>query len=477
VNGPPSDLHIKKRAASCERLTAPFSKQESRNDFEASRPSLVNLATFRPFAQGHFPEFIPPEIPPAPLPDGYGYGAGRAVRGGSTPSSFSWAKMDWRIPEQSSVERASVHNDCNFTSASYECLRESEKDELKQRSIGKSKFSKEEVKKFEEDAQGDVNRRIDAEVSIAQRYRDRDRLFSFIKDAYPEESIRLRNCGEHLVIRRRRYCGRFEGWSLLQGCGQRICPFCGRARANSKFKSYWPKFWSYARRHPHETPCAMVLTYKDNSEDWVDLRYKEKLIRTKAALGKLLRRQEFRAHISAGDWSIENSKNSSGNDHVHVHMVVFRRGFWPNENIASLWSEVTDGCGGFSFIKRKDDLRSTLKESLKYSLKPSAVRDWTQDDALQFMEIKGMKLSTRFGGLSGNGKNGFKMTQEELDLFDELEGSEDEIDSVCRSCGREDEWVLDTLCVGRSDVGKELRSRSGDWAVLNIIRSREARAP
>jgi len=306
---------------------------------------------------------------------------------------------------------------------------------------------------------------MDAEVSIAQRYRDRDYICSLIKDAAPEVYVRLKSCGECFVVRRRRFCGRFEGWSLLQGCGQRICPFCGRARANAKFKSYWPKVWVYARRYPYLRPCSIVLTYRDDTEDWVELTQREKLQRTKDSLSKLLRRKEFKAHVSAGIWSVENTKNSNGNDHIHVHLVIFRKGFWPKENLESLWAEVTGGVGGFVWIGAQDDLRSTLKETLKYSLKPASIKDWTTQDAVEFLACKGMRLCTRFGGLSGNGKNGFKMTQEEQDSFDEHEGAEGEIEAVCPSCGRSDEWVLDTLCVGRFNVQRELRFRSGDWAI------------
>jgi len=100
------------------------------------------------------------------------------------------------------------------------------------------------------------------------------------------------------------------------------------------------------------------------------------------------------------------------------------------------------------------------------------VKDWTADDARQFLDCKGLRLTTRFDGLYN-----FKLTESEEEEFAALEAEYDAVDPVCPSCGRVEEWVLDTLCVGRSAVQKELGDRQGDWAILNLIRSREARAP
>jgi len=476
--GPP-DL-ARKRGGHPTKKTTPDSIEDNRDGFETSRLSFVKIATFSPSAQSQLYNFIEPEIPPDSFPDSYGYGAGRAVRGNSTPSSFSWAKINWRVPEQSPAQSTSLDSDGKFASALYGCPSELEKGESKSGFTGKSKKSKKskkkfteaEVQEFEKDAEGDIDRRGKADRSIAQRYEDRDFICSLIKDSHPLEYERLRRCGDHIVIKRRRYCGRFEGWGLIQGCGQRICPFCSRARANAKFRDIWPVVWAYAQRHSYLLPCSIVLTYSDDTPEWAELTQRQKIERTQKALGKLLRRLEFKQHITAGIWSIENTKNASGNDHMHCHLVVFRRASWANEYIAALWSEVTAGVGGFTYIKAQDDLRSSLQHTLKYSLKPASTKDWTAQDAIEFMACKGMRMTTRFGGLYN-----FKLTESEEERFAALEAEYDAVDPICPSCGRVEEWILDTLCVGRTAVRKELGDRYGDWAILSIIRSREARAP
>jgi len=473
-DGPP-----KEKAAPPERDAAFLNLTKNRADIEADGVSAFSVPTFALGAQSRFPEFIPSETPPD-LFQGYGYGSGRAVRGDSSPSSFSLARINWRIPEESSAKTHSLDNDCKLTSASRGCLCESEKDErgswftrkFKKAKKSKRKFTEAEVEGFKQDAQEDVGRRHDAHLSISRRYENIDVLCGLLEDSHPIECDKLRRCGQHIVIKRRRYCERFEGWGVIQGCGLRICPFCGRARANAKFRDIWPVVWAYAQRHTYLLPCSIVLTYADDTPEWAELTQREKIKRTQAALRKLLRRLEFKQHIPAGVWSVENTKNASGNDHTHVHLVVFRKASWANEHIESLWSEVTDGIGGFTYIKAQDDLRSSLQHTLKYALKPASVKDWTAEDARQFMDCKGIRLTTRFGGLYG-----LKLTESEEEQFAALEAEHDAVDPICPSCGRVDEWVLDTLCVGRAAVGKELGDRHGDWGILNLIRSREARAP
>lgn len=473
------DRPPKEKAAPPERDAAFLNLTKNRADIEADGVSAFSVPTFALGAQSRFPEFIPSEIPPDPF-QGYGYGSGRAVRGDSTPSSFSWTKIDWRILEPSPAKLTSVHNDGKFASASHGCLSESEKGELgswftrksKKPKKPKRKFTEAEVDGFQQDAKEDVSRRNDAHLSILRRYQDKDFLCGLIEDSHPIECEKLRECGRHIVIKRRRHCGRFEGWGLLQGCGQRICPFCSRARANAKFNDIWPVVWAYAQRHRSLLPCSIVLTFKDDISEWAELTQRQKIKRTQKALGKFLRRLEFKEHIPAGIWSIENTKNSSGNDHMHVHLVVFRKAKWANDHIASLWSEVTDGIGGFTYIKKQDDLRNSLQHTLKYALKPSSVKDWTAEDARQFMDCKGVRLTTRFGGLYR-----CPLTEAEEEQFAALEAEHDAVDPICPSCGRVEELVLDTLCVGRAAVEKELGDRQGDWGILNLIRSREARAP
>jgi len=459
-----SDRPPKEKAAPPQRSAAFLNRCECPIGFETNGASSFKIPTFELDAQGRFPDFIPPEILPAPFPDAYGLG--------NLEDKLEPAQI-----EQEPVERALVHNDSKSASALYGCSSELGKGELKSGFTGKSKKSKKkfteaEVQEFEKDAEGDIDRRGKACRSIAQRYEDRDFICSLIKDVYPLEYEKLRWCGDHIVIKRRRYCGRYEGWSIIHGCGLRICPFCSRARANAKFRNIWPVFWAYAQRHPYLLPCSIVLTFKDDTREWAELTQRQKIKRTQQALGKLLRRLEFKEHITAGVWSIENTKNSSGNDHMHCHLVVFRKASWANENIAALWAEVTDGVGGFTYIKAQDDLRSSLQHTLKYSLKPASMRDWTAEDARQFMDCKGLRLTTRFAGLYN-----FKLTESEEERFAALEAEHDAVDPICPSCGRVEEWVLDTLCVGRTAVQQELGDRHGDWGILNLIRSREARAP
>ena len=107
--GPP-DLK-RKRGGPPATETTPISKQDDQNcsGYETARPSFAKISIFQPSAQAQLANFIPPEISPDPY-QGYGYGAGRAVRGDSSRPTFSWAKINWRIFEPSPAKPPSLDN-------------------------------------------------------------------------------------------------------------------------------------------------------------------------------------------------------------------------------------------------------------------------------------------------------------------------------------------------------------------------------
>jgi len=427
VIGPSSDPETKKRAASVQRLTALFSKSTEHRP-EADRVSAFSVPTFQLGAQARLNNFIAPEIPPDPVFDGYGYGygGGRAVRGKSARSAFSWAKIDWRIPEPLSAKLTLVHNVPNLT-----------------------------FRSFEGTSQDDIRRWRDFHSSLSQRYVNNDHVADLLAEGgYVRESEDLRSCGSQLVFQQREDCGRLETWRILYGCNQRYCAFCSRSKSNDKFKDIWPVVYAYSERKLYLRPCSVVLTYRDDTPEWAGLRLKDKIKRTQKALRKFIRLKEFKNHITGGVWSIENTKNSSNNDHLHVHMLVFRMGYWIKQDLESLWEKSTGGIGGWTWFESNRDIRSSLKETLKYAMKPASVESWTVDDVVQFIECKGLRLTSRFGELYG-----LKLTEEEKFRFDALQAEDEKIDPICPSCGRVNEAVID-ISHTRLTADTELKSRS-----------------
>jgi len=391
VIGLPFDL-TEKRAAPRKEL-AQFSKQDGRNDIEALRPSFVKIPGFSFQAQYPSIEDI----------------TGRA----------SAEEISAEVPLLESVP--------NFTFSASE----------------------------EESSQEDKARWQDFHRSLSQRYADRDHIAGLLEEGgYHKEAADLRRCGENLVFQQRVDCGRLEKWRILFGCNQRFCPFCARSKANDKFKDIWPVVQAYSERKPYLRPCSVVLTYKDNASDWAGLRLKEKIQRTQKVLRKFIRLKEFKEHITGGVWSIENTKNASGNDHLHIHMLVFRMGYWVKEDLENLWRKSTGGLGGWTWIESRRDIKSSLKETLKYAMKPASVESWTVEDAVQFAECKGLRLTSRFGELYG-----LKLTSDEQARLDALEVEEEKIEPICPGCGRLNEAVAD-IPYSRLSAEVELKSRS-----------------
>jgi len=423
VGRPPHD--IKERATSSQKVVAPPKSNFDDSVIKTPAPFLV-LTSFAPGAQARFLNFIEPEIPPDPFQETYGYGSGFATRGDSSRSSFSSAKIHWKIPEQSSAKLTSVQNVPNLTFSSSEGT-----------------------------SQDDIERWQDLHWSLSQRYTSNDRVADLLLEGgCAKESISLRSCGQQLVFQQREDCGRLETWRILYGCNQRFCAFCARSKSNDKFKDIFPAVQAYSERKPYLRPCSVVLTYKDDSLEWAGLRLKEKIRRTQKALRKFIRLKEFKEHIAGGIWSIENTKNSSNNDHLHVHMLVFRMGYWVKQRLENLWEKSTGGLGGWAWIESRRDIKSSLRETLKYAMKPASVESWTVDDAIQFVECRGLRLTSRFGELYG-----LKLTEDEKSRFDALQSEEEKIEPICPSCGRENEAVIDTLHT-RLTADTEVKSRS-----------------
>jgi len=409
------DRPPKEKAAPPQRSAAFLKSTKNRADSEADGVSSLSVATFSPGAQAGLYPFTRSEISPPPvLPaDSYGYGggrAGRAVRADLSRSTFSRAKTNWKIPEQPSAKLTLVQSVPKFTSWLFEGI-----------------------------PQDDIERWRDFHRSLLQRYVSNGHVADLLEEGgYVQVAADIRRCGRSLVFQQRERCGRLESWRCLYGCNQRFCAFCSRSKANDKFRDIWPAVQAYSERKPYLRPCSVVLTYKDDSSDWVGLRLKEKIKRTQQALRKFIRLKEFKAHITGGVWSIENTKNSSNNDHLHVHMLVFRMSYWVKQDLENLWEKSTGGLGGWTWIGSNRDIKSSLKETLKYAMKPVSVERWTVDDAVQFVECKGLRLTSRFGELYG-----LKLTAEEQSSFDALRAEDEKIARICPACGRENEAVID----------------------------------
>jgi len=260
--------------------------------------------------------------------------------------------------------------------------------------------------------------------SIKQRLADRDHLVELLTDAGKlVEARKLKVCGNRLLFRQRADCGRIETWRSLNGCNLRFCPFCSRSKANNQVKDHWPAIWAYARRNPALRPCGVTLTYRDNDPNWRNLPLKVKFKRTQRYLRKLIRHPAFKDHVPAGIWRIEHTKDSPESyGHVHVHLLVFRKAFWEQPEITALWADVTDGLGGHTWINSKAgdgsmaDLKATLVETLKYAMKPASIKNWTAIDAGEWVECKGLKLTSRFG----SELYGLKLTEHEQFVFETM---------------------------------------------------------
>jgi len=400
VIGPSSDLYIKKRAASCERLTAPFSKQESRNDFEALRPSLVNLATFRPFTQGHFENFTQSnsvEVGPA---DSYGYGRGFAVRGNG--KSFRPAVLE-------SAEETSEASLPAKISAEAPLLDILGKDEQFEH-IHPNRVERRKRAKL-------VKKRWVKNPAIGRTKRESVRLLRAA--GYAELADKVARCGvNHLVKICKRCQGQgspcFHGIShTLDPCDLPYwCPDCAKHRAGRAKKRYTAKIQKFADLNKRlYTPVLITLTIRSgfDLEERADVLFD--------SFRRLRNRGAWRDHIVGAIGAGEITFNPEYGFHPHIHIIGLRKAFWDIEELQASWVASTRGEGQILDIRAiKGELKGALNEVLKYVTKPADIEKLSVEQVHQLVAFKRQMMFT-LGKLRG-----FEVTKADREKYsDELD--------------------------------------------------------
>jgi len=246
----------------------------------------------------------------------------------------------------------------------------------------------------------------------SSKLRTKQRLQKLFEESgLKEPAAKLRKCGFEFAILR---CdGNHSAQQRpLNGCNLRLCPFCAEGRANKAFKRIYPRIRKYQRLHPFLRPCLLTLTL-DGDSSLRKAPLIEQVNQIKEWLRNMRRTREWQFHVSAGVFGIESTyKDSRGEWHTHIHVLIFRGAYWPKEQIARLWKEETNGHGGFVDIRtnlKKDGLRGAVIEAVKYPFKPANIEDWGPEQVVEFMALKGKRLAEQIGELRA-----VKVTAEEV---------------------------------------------------------------
>jgi len=215
-----------------------------------------------------------------------------------------------------------------------------------------------------------------------------------------KDARKLKDCGTHFKTLKTEG-NHVAAYSPLFKCRVRSCPYCAADRANKSFERYLPKVLKLKQEKPFYRVVLLTLTLDgDSSVRDEPLRVQMKKIQV--WLRNMRRTKLWKAHVAGGVQGLEATFNVERRQwHAHVHLLLFRKAFFNDEEIVDLWKSETDGAGGFVKISevKSASLRGAVAETTKYILKPADIHEWSPKQAVEHSELRGMHLAETFGEL------------------------------------------------------------------------------
>jgi hypothetical protein len=238
--------------------------------------------------------------------------------------------------------------------------------------------------------------------------------------AYDKAADVRRCCAKYLYLT----CGRHVHKRVPDfRCHFVLCPDCARERQTRAHRRLLPVLRDYQRRHPYDVPVMITLTVAGSHEP-LSLIHKQ----FKHWFRNLRRSVKWQHRVRAGVCGFEVAFKAAHGWHYHVHVLAFRKVWYPQDELAAQWERVTGGAGRVVDIREVvgRDMGNGLSEVLKYALKPSDVAALGVQQVRDYLAMKGARFGETIGELVH-----WKLEDEaDAGSYDELtEGS------PCPDCG------------------------------------------
>jgi hypothetical protein len=175
-------------------------------------------------------------------------------------------------------------------------------------------------------------------------------------------------------------------------CNVRYCSLCAGRRSSKYRRKYLPYALEFVKLSSVKlTPCLLTLTQrKIKGEELVDSR--DRMLKS---FRKFVRHVFFKDYFAGGLFAVENTVSEEGN-HLHLHIVAFRKKFIDHKLLKEQWSLVSPGAENLN-IRRIDDLESGLRECVKYISKPIDVHKFEKKHLLELLKLRGKNMIGAFG--------------------------------------------------------------------------------
>jgi hypothetical protein len=233
-------------------------------------------------------------------------------------------------------------------------------------------------------------RRLKSE-KLETRYKSQEKLVRLLTEVGEDktaesmdlcgQSYGLLTCDDHIVSK-----------VANHRCNVRYCSLCAGRRSSKYRRKYLPYALEFVKLFSVRlTPCLLTLTQKKiKGEELADSR--DRMLKS---FRKFVRHSFFNDYFAGGLFAVENTISEEGN-HLHLHIVAFRKKFVDHKLLKEQWSLVSPGAENLN-IRRINDLESGLRECVKYISKPIDVHKFEKKHLLELLKLKGKNMIGAFG--------------------------------------------------------------------------------
>lgn len=209
-------------------------------------------------------------------------------------------------------------------------------------------------------------------------------------------------------------CGRFVEITLCENghiankkvnykCENRLCPECSSRRSYEKILEFEPIIDAFLASRPELSPLHIILTQAQKQGETL----KQARQRLTKAVKRLIERKfwndSFAGSLNSYEFTISERVYKNGAVHFHLHLMAFcklssgeRNKAWLKE-FRDVWSDVSNGENKNLKVVPVTDVKSGLRELLKYICKPLDIRKFTVGHLAEVEELHRVKMTSTFG--------------------------------------------------------------------------------
>jgi Zn ribbon nucleic-acid-binding protein len=237
---------------------------------------------------------------------------------------------------------------------------------------------------------GTQRRKLKKSERLEIKRKSRNRIVQHLRRLGENEMAdNMTLCGERVIILT---CGdHIAGIAQCHRCNIRFCPMCAGRRSSAAVNQYLPYALEFMRQNPHSTPCLLTLTQKKIKGE-VASKARGRLM---DSFKNFIRHKFICEYFDGGIWACENAISDTGN-HLHLHIVIFRKKFIDHKLLKKQWAKVSPGAMNLN-IKKIDSIEEGLRECLKYISKPLPADKLELSHVREILSLKGKQMKNTFG--------------------------------------------------------------------------------